>query len=419
MTEPPASPASDRLRDAYRAVVEAVQPNDIGDLPRARSRARHRPRSASPARWGRRLTPLAAAAAVVLAIGLAVAVPRLTGDGPAATATAPAPAGASGQPPFLVDIGGTSRIELEVRTAATGAVLARLSPPAGPGSWVLVAATGSPTRFVAGALYDHGRDFCSGQNYLQLYTLTLTAAGKPASLTPLYRIPADAIGSVPSGSRSAVSVSADGRTVAYVTLTPCGRQTSRTALSIVLVRDGVSRTWTTPLAAGASSPSLSADGRELGYADIGQYEWPISPLGSAWILPAGARPGPAAPRSRQLFANVPRAGIQLADEELSPDGTIMYIVTQTSPDDNPNKPTTDTLYAYDTATGARLRTLHVWDGIQGGPPSLTIAGHEALVWDMYTWVEEVNLTTGAARKLTQIPASRSGGPGFDLIAVAW
>jgi len=67
MTEPPVNGTSDRLRDAYHAVVEAVQPEDIGDL---RSPL-PLPRTAGSARWIRRLTPLAAAAAVVLAVGAA------------------------------------------------------------------------------------------------------------------------------------------------------------------------------------------------------------------------------------------------------------------------------------------------------------------------------------------------------------
>ena len=143
MTEPPVSGTGDRLRDAYRAVVEAVQPEDISDL---RSRE-PLPRIAGSARWTRRLTPLAAAAAVVLAVGAAVAIPRLAGHGTAAV-TAPQTAGASsGQPPFLVDLG-RANLYLQVRDAATGRVLTQLklrkevgagsrSRPQGtqPGSW--------------------------------------------------------------------------------------------------------------------------------------------------------------------------------------------------------------------------------------------------------------------------------------------
>jgi hypothetical protein len=414
MTEPPVSGTGDRLRDAYRAVVEAVQPEDISDL---RSR-QPLPRMAGSARWTRRLTPLAAAAAVVLAVGAAVAIPRLAGHGTAAV-TAPQTAGASsGQPPFLVDLG-RAYLYLQVRDAATGRVLTQLKTPEGGGRWVAVAATGNPARFVVGATYLRapGVMYCtSSQNYTQLYMLTLTAAGGPASLSPLYRIPVQFDTSVPSGSRSALAVSADGRTVAYATA-PCGRRTSKTQMSIVVIRDGVSRTWTTPWLAGPSSLSLSADGSELGYADITQYQWPISPLGSAWILPTDSPPGSAARWSRKLLSNVPNAGIQITDEELSPGGTIMYVVTATAPDNNPNKPTTDALYAYSTATGARLRTLHSWNGTTSGPPSLTIGGDEALVWDMYNWVDEVNLTTGSDRTFTQLP---HGGSNADsVLAVAW
>lgn len=423
MTEPPVSGTGDRLRDAYHAVVEAVQPDDIGDL---RS-PQPLPRIAGFARWTRRLTPLAAAAAVVLAVGAAVAIPRLAGQGPAAV-TAPQTAGASsGQPPFLVDLdhatylvdlGRATYVYLQVRDAATGRVLTQLKPPEAGGRWVAVAATGNPASFVVGATYLRapGAMSCtSSQNYTQLYTLTLTAAGGPASLSPLYRIPVQFDTSVLAGG-SALAVSADGRTVAYATA-PCGRRTSKTQMSIVMIRDGVSRTWTTPWLAGPSSLSLSADGSELGYADVTQYQWPISPLGSAWILPTGSPPGSAARWSRKLLSNVPNAGIQITDEELSPDGTIMYVVTATEPGNNPNQPETDALYAYSTATGARLRTLHRWNGTTSGPPSLTIGGDEALVWDMYNRVDEVNLTTGSDRTFTQLP--HGGSNTNSVFAVAW
>jgi len=75
------------------------------------------------------------------------------------------------------------------------------------------------------------------------------------------------------------------------------------------------------------------------------------------------------------------------------------------------------LYAYSTATGARLRTLHSWNGTTSGPPSLTIGGDDALVWDMYNWVDEVNLTTGSGRTFTQL--LYGGSNANRVFAVAW
>jgi hypothetical protein len=399
---------ADRLRDAYHAVAEAVQPDDIGDL----RRPQPLPGLARSVRW---LTPLAAAAAVVLAIAAAVAIPRLAGPGPAAVTTPQTAEKNTGQPPFLVDlIRGTY---LQVRDAATGRVLTQRKPPEADGHWVAVEATGNPGRFVVGVTYLRTsiEMYCSSsQNYTQLYTLTLTASGGVASLSPLYRIPDQFDTSVPSG-RGALAVSADGRSIAYATA-PCGRHTSKTQMSVVVIRDGIPKIWTTPWLAGPSGFSLSPDGSELGYADVTPYEWPVSPLGSAWILPTGSPPGSAARWSRKLFSNVPKAGIQITDEALSPDGAIMYIVT-TGPGNNPDQPATDTLYAYSTATGARLRTLHTWKDTISGPPSLTIAGDEALVWDTFHGVDEVSLTTGSDRTFTQLP---HGGPGADLVFdIAW
>ena len=58
-----------------------------------------------------------------------------------------------------------------------------------------------------------------------------------------------------------------------------------------------------------------------------------------------------------------------------------------------------------------------WNSATSGPPSLTIGGNEALIWDMYNWVDEVNLTTGSGRMFTQLPHGDS--PAGHVTDVAW
>jgi hypothetical protein len=159
--------------------------------------------------------------------------------------------------------------------------------------------------------------------------------------------------------------------------------------------------------------SLSGDGSELGYVDLTQQS-PASSLGSAWVLPTDSPPGDAARWSHKVFTDVMHGGIQAQGEGLSPDGRTMYILTAAR--GTSNQWMTDTVYAYDTATGARLRTLHTWGHIDAVPPSITIGGDHAIIWDMHeTSVDEVNLTTGAARTFGQLPVSNKN----PILSVAW
>lgn len=89
-------------------------------------------------------------------------------------------------------------------------------------------------------------------------------------------------------------------------------------------------------------------------------------------------------------------------EALSPDGRTMYILNTTR--DSHDGWLGLGLYAYSTATGERLRTLHIWKNVDSVSPFLTTGGDKALVWDPPQGpIREVDLATGATRPFTQLP----------------
>jgi hypothetical protein len=387
-----------QLRDAYQAATETVRAESIRPrvLPTTPDHT-HSPRRSSM------FMPLAAAAAVVVTIGAAVAVPHLvtqpSGAAPAPTATAGAGLGTT-SPPFLVVNRGN---RLEVRSATTGRILGTVYPPDKHGLWVTVAATGNPRKFAAGLqLAPSGQHCVNSQVYALLYTLTLSSSGAPDGLKPypVAKIPGWLDGLNVVGSPR-LAVSADGSTTAYVTMACIADYTNpKDVETIGVVRDGTVRKWTISLSANPVSLSLSADGSELGYVASPQRFSPGA-LGSAWVLPTDAAPGDAASRGHRVFTDAMNGGVEPVSEALSPDGKTMYILTTLR--DVHGKWVTNGLYAYSTATGARLRTLHTWKNIA---TILTMGGDKALVWDNIPIpIQEVDLATGTAKTFTQLPVS--------------
>ena len=322
--------------------------------------------------------PLAAAAAVAAVIAGAVAVPHLLRSAsPAPVTLSPVP----GAPPFVVlqpYSGGSAVSRLVVQAAGTRHVLGFVSAPRGT-RWESVAATGSSTIFVAAA-GSSGRD-CA----VRLYTLTLTANGKPAGLEPLraLRIP---------GRLTGLAASSDGRTVAYGSV-PC--TAVRASATIGVIADGALRQWTLPPETSPGSVSLSADGSELGYVGLPPGGTTLTrPLAAAaaWILPASSPPGSALARSRKVFAA--RDRLDLVSAILSGDGRTMYVASE-SPSRLPGRLT---LAAYRTADGALLRTLHTWDHAQGYEPGMAVGGNQLLIWAIYQpSTFQVDLATGRAK----------------------
>jgi hypothetical protein len=370
----------DRLRDTYRAVAQAIRPETIRPavLP-----APPRQRSGRPAT---RLAPLAAAVAMTAVTAAAAVVPHLLADSPRpATMAGPGAQGATAEPRYFADANGQV---VELRDAATGKVLNSWLPPANPWQAGPVAIDGG-TKFLAGTMSDSP---CGGGNPFEVYQLT---PGEPSGPKLVATLP---------GFIEEFTASTDGSTLAYFT-SHC--QGGRPANSYVLgvIRNGVSREWTAPSSVNPGSLSLSADGSELGYVNFTQ----AGSRGSAWVLPTSSPSGSLPRWSRPVYVPA-RHGQQALSLMLNPGGQSAYLVTAPA---NQSAAMTETLAEYDTATGARLRTLHTWN--LDGLPSMVADGNHALIWHLHlSSVDEVNLTTGTATTFRQLPDA-----GDNILSIAW
>jgi hypothetical protein len=381
------STIEDRLRNAYQRAAETVRPESLRTsvLPQAElaRQAKHR------RGW---LAPLAAALAVVLVAVGAVTVPRLF---PATHLVGPATGNPSIPSPFLVVL---RPPDAQVVSAATGRGLAQL-PRASAGHWWTQAAARQGSRqFLLVATRDDQGYIC----HLRFYTLTLSGTGTVASLQS-YSTPkaAQVFGFMPFGSGD-LAVSADGSTVAFIT-----RNCTTSQWTITVIRDGTVRTW---MLSGQTIPaglSLSANGSLLSYVD--SISRPTE--SSARVLPTDSAPGPADLRARTVFTDQRNGGPRAVSAALSPAGSTMYVLTAAiAPMNSPTGiyTQTSTVAAYDTATGARLRTLHTWHyhGYLTGPPGFTASGDLALIWSVAgKTVDELNLSSGTATAYRTVPIS--------------
>ncbi len=304
------------------------------------------------------------------------------------TATRVTPAsGTMKPPPFLVQLpyyGGAAG-KLAVQAAGTQHVTGLLSAP--PGTyWESVAAVGNSTKFVAAAGPTGSK--CASL----IYTFTLSAAGKPTGLKPLNV-------SIPGrlASNTSLAVSSDGRTIAYASAPYIVGSTAAPIIGVISA-GGAARRWTLPASASPTGLSLSGHGSELGYAVLTLLDTRHTAddhNGGAWILPTHARPGNAFDRSRRFLAGHDSSPVAAA---LSPDGTIIYVVTAVSASARPTggPPYALTLAAYRTANGALLRTLHTWRNVPMlFPPSVTIGGDQLLIWGIHQpGTYQVDLASG-------------------------
>jgi hypothetical protein len=343
----------DQLRDAYRAAAETVRPDSIRGLPDQAARAGRpafRPASRVRSRRARVLVPLAAAAAVaVIAVTASLVLPAsVPGSGGAA---------APGALPrfFLALPDKLTGDQMAVFSATTGRQLAVIKPPRGS---VIdtAAATGNDRTFVVTV---EAGSSCAAT---ALYRLRLTAGGGQGSLTPL------AIPKI-SGVVTALAASADGQTIAYATGFCSKTSASPGAIGVVHTATGQSRQWAWRANPGQTVGSLSvtADGRTIAYAAspnkiTGPGSGQILPVRTIRLLPADAPPGTVAQRSRVVVAMSRQAPAELfGSATIAPDGRTVYFCTQ----HNSAGPLRSVvaLRGYDVATAATsfLRTFD-WSG---------------------------------------------------------
>jgi hypothetical protein len=264
------------------------------------------------------LIPVAAAAAVT---ALAVTASLLAGSH-----GVPASGGAGMPPRFYVE--SPQDGPLTVYNTATGAVTARVPLPRGMAYTGEVAATRDARTFVTALVSGiTGQGTRTGPVQhapcvTQLYEFRLSPSGRPAP-------PSRLIATVPGYLSGAdeLSVSADGHTIAYATLSQScypGRVTSEEeVVGVVNVTTGQTRSWTIPpsnIIGGVTSVALSPDGAELAFTQLTHAGRPASstPVPEVRMLDTSAPDGPLDQYSRV----VSRSGQAVA---LSPDGRSLYL----------------------------------------------------------------------------------------------
>lgn len=377
----------DRLRDAYQGAVDTVTAEAIRDPERPSAPRPRRTRLAS--RWRRTLTPLAAAVAVTVIVVLAtVVLPHASRPGQDQDRPPPPPAAA---PKFLIaDPSGGS--PLEVRNAATGALVATVTLPTEPGSQT---PTGNPAQ--DGRTYVTAVATADGYHYLAavyrpspcrswLYQFQLDGQGQPAAVTPLAAFPTT------ESELYGLTVSGDGQTIAYTTTACMGSAAQPSYVAVTNVHTGQTKRWSTPARNSVNNVSLTADAGQL------TYSLQLDPS-VVRVIPTSAAPGVAADRGRTLVqatAFGPTDWISFA--AISPDGRTLYFTTYPQ---NKLGPRTGQVRALDLATG-RSRVLDQ----QAGQPGLVIADPavdhfllQILETTLSTRLASLDLATGHVRYL--------------------
>ncbi|MGH3287544.1 MAG: hypothetical protein ACRDPD_23105 [Streptosporangiaceae bacterium] len=281
----------DRLRAATRAAADTVPPGTapplrLPDEPgRQRSRARRDRRRPG---WLRAMTPLAAAAAVAgvviasLVLTSGVHTPQGSGTGPASGTNA-----LRGVPPYYLAL--ADQVEptpyAEIRSTATGAVLARVRPPRPYGTFDFVTGAADDRTFVLAA--QRWRNIASGTRGLPaehrdgatpvvFFLLRFDPGTRTARLTRLSHpagLPSEdleGIGLSPDGTRLALSL--------FSGITTPGGSRSRAphgpGIQVVTLATGAVRQWAWPGAGwvGNFKPegeplSWTADGRLVAFQE--------------------------------------------------------------------------------------------------------------------------------------------------------
>jgi hypothetical protein len=314
------SPMEDRLRDAMRSATETVSPGDVQDL---EEEIRQRTRSARPAerrRW-RLIAPVAAAASVAaIAVLVAVLAAGAPGQG-ARHGTGHGLGHASSADPKFMISGGGGVSPLQVRSAATGVVVARIRVPESPKSQVPGTPAGRRTYISSVATAD-------GRNYLialyrprpcrsWIYRFTLSSRGQASALTPFAALP-----TIAGAALYAMDISGNGQQVAFAAASSgaiCATgKPGPTHIGVTNIGTGRIRQWSVPRADSVNGVSLNDDGRLLAYSlQLRRSE--------VRVIPTSAAPGPAAGRGRTVVTAAQFGRSKwISFAALSPDSKALY-----------------------------------------------------------------------------------------------
>jgi hypothetical protein len=314
------------------------------------------------------LVPFAAAVAVIAAVGASVAVPRLLTGASSSPGTPPTPAistYAPGQhPPFQVVLTVNAESALLVESAATGRVLSSVPQPSHGDTWDAVSATGDATKFILAAAPSWP------YTPTRLYSLTLSARGRVAKVTPLATLSDELV---------SMAASADGSTVAYTT-------TSGGSYRVGVLSGGKTRQWTVPryTALGVSGISVSGNGGTLAFFTDGQPNHGTER--AVWVLSASSAPGSLTGAARKIrdYTWTGGQGHAMTIPEsalISPDGSELYISTAATA---ASGKTVTRVISYSTSDGVSLGTISTWDS--GQPTALIPVGGLPLVWNPGSFV---------------------------------
>jgi len=355
----------ERLRDAYRGATDTVRPEAIRALPDPGLRSRRRTASAE-LRRGRMFAPLAAAAATAtVAIAAAVVVPALTahhaqsaghhhsvasGTGPSTSTGRSTSSGPAGLPAFVVE---NNNGFLQVVSTATWKTVAQVNPPSGQ-LFQSVAGAADDQTFVAAADLSPQNTTCAAW----VYEFHLNSQGQPGALAQLVhrsdQLP------------TSIAVSADGSTLGY-SIVHCasgagaGHVSASHAVGnvgVLNIASGQSREWSFSLGEDYTNDmSLSGSGSLIGFSSYldGITATTTFPVGR--LLRADAQPGTVLQRAQILVRPARAANVGVDAVALSPDGRTMYACTHSG---SSAADMTQSLGAYDTATGHLTSVLRTW-----------------------------------------------------------
>jgi hypothetical protein len=422
------STIEDRVRAAFRADAETVQPDAIPGPPVRPARPRPRP---SRPRWVRFLIPLTAATAVAaVVVGVSMAVPAMRGPGhragtPASSAPfspvpkypkyplptsgplpapvlgttasrgVPASTPVAGVPRYYVTnviIASTVSDQLVVRDTATGSVVGRISPP-GSDVFASIAAVAGDRTFVT-TLTGHG---CTSS---RLYQFRLNDQGQPGPLEPLHVTVPGSISQIGGD----LAVTPDGRTIAY-NASLCGRAENEVGVIDLATRHVA--TWAAPvnprdiLTTQVMGLSLSSDGSLLGFETFS----------GARVLNTGVPGGSVFQRGRMISPTALWAALGTGDATL-------YTCT-VSPHTTPLPRTGGVTYAAAPLAGGQPKVIagrtglpspQCWASLDpsGGYLLVEYPAHGPYPLDAgYVRAEVLNLRTG---RLTPTAAASFSGP---------
>jgi hypothetical protein len=305
----------------------------------------------------RMLAPLAAAAATAaVAIAGSIVLPALTANHaqPARKLTASTGAtrvkssGPAALPQFVVENDGGA---LQVVDTATWLAVGQLSAPTGQSFEAVAGAADDRTFVVAADL--NPQTTCA----TWLYVVHLNSRGQPGTLSPLAPRAA--------GLPTSIAVSADGSTVAYSIVHCASGATGHIAASqpigtigVLNIASGQSRQWSFSLAEDYTSDlSLSGTGGMVGFSSYLDGVPAASSTTVGRVLSADAQAGTVLQRAQVLIRPAQAAYAGVDSVALSSDGHTMYACTNGGAS---AADMTQTVGAYDTATGNLTRVLRTW-----------------------------------------------------------